>query len=92
MFRKDEILMKELHFDQLSVLCREPVPGVDLSAYSAQKAADTLRFHRSLPVYAETPLVSLSSLSAQAKIRAIFVKDESFASSSDISIPFSVVV
>ena len=69
--------MKELHFDRLSVICREPVPGVDLSAYSAQKAADTLRFHRSLPTYAVTPLVSLQSLSAREKVRAVFVKDES---------------
>ena len=70
--------VKEYHFEQLNVLCQEPVPGIGLPAYSARKAADTLRFHRSLPVYAETPLVSLKSLSAREKVKAVFVKNESF--------------
>lgn len=75
---RNRISVKEYHFEQLNVLCQEPVPGIDLSAYSVRKAADTLRFHRSLPVYAETPLVSLDNLSAREKVRAVFVKDESF--------------
>ena len=69
--------MKELFFDQFSVTCREPVPGAAPSAYSGQQAAEVLRFHRSLPVYAETPLVSMKSLSEQAQVKAVFVKDES---------------
>ncbi len=69
--------MKELHFDQFSVLCQEPVPGPDLSGFSGQAAAEALRFHQSLPDYAETPLVSLGCLSAQAQVKAVFVKDES---------------
>jgi diaminopropionate ammonia-lyase len=36
------------------------------------------RFHKSIPDYAETPLVNLSRLAAYLKIRGIFVKDESF--------------
>ena len=69
--------MKELCFDGLKVLCREPEGGADLSAYTAEKAAETLRFHRSLPVYAETRLVSLKSLAERAGVKAVFVKDES---------------
>ena len=69
--------MKEFRFDQFTVLYQEPVYGLDLSAFSERAATDALRFHRSLPGYAETPLVSLRCLSEQAGIRAVFVKDES---------------
>ena len=69
--------MKELHFDQISVLSQEPVPNGDIAAFSDAKAAETLRFHRSIPVYAETRLVSMQSLAKQAQVRAVFVKDES---------------
>lgn len=69
--------MKELHFDRISVLGQEPVPNGDIAAFSDAKAAETLRFHRSIPVYAETRLVSMQSLAEQAQVRAVFVKDES---------------
>jgi len=69
--------VKELHFDQISVLSQEPVPNGDIAAFSDAKAAETLRFHRSIPVYAETRLVSMQSLAKQAQVRAVFVKDES---------------
>ena len=69
--------MKELYFDQISVISREPASGADLSAYSEEKAADTLRFHRSLPSYAETSLVPLENLAEKARVRAVLVKDES---------------
>ncbi|QUC66283.1 diaminopropionate ammonia-lyase [Aristaeella hokkaidonensis] len=69
--------MKELHFDRISVLSQEPVPNGDIATFSDAKAAETLRFHRSIPVYAETRLVSMQSLAEQAQVRAIFVKDES---------------
>jgi diaminopropionate ammonia-lyase len=36
------------------------------------------RFHKSVPDYAETPLVDLSRLAAYFKIKGIFIKDESF--------------
>ena len=70
--------MKELFFDRFSVVCQNPVPSPDLSAYSMEKASAALRFHRSLPAYAPTPLVSLRALSEKAGIRAVYVKDESF--------------
>ena len=69
--------MKELHFDRISVLGQEPVPNGDIAAFSDEKAAETLRFHRSIPVYAETRLVSMQSLAEQAQVKAVFVKDES---------------
>ena len=69
--------MKELHFDRISVLSQEPVPNGDIAVFSDAKAAETLRFHRSIPVYAETRLVSMQSLAEHAQVRAVFVKDES---------------
>ena len=59
--------MKELFFDHFSVVRGEPVPGIDLSAYSEERAEIPLRFHRSLPAYAETPLVSLRGLAEQTR-------------------------
>ena len=69
--------MKEFHFDQISVLCQQPAAGVDLSAFSGENAAASLRFHRSIPSYAESPLVSLDSLAENMKVRSVLVKDES---------------
>ena len=69
--------MKEYFFDRFSVLCQDPVPGAGLSAYAGDRAERALRFHRSVPAYAETPLVSLKALAARAGLRAVFVKDES---------------
>ena len=44
-----------------------------------QKAAETaLRFHKSLPEYRETPLISLSHLSGELGVGGIYVKDESW--------------
>ena len=70
--------MKEYFFDRFSVLCQDPVPGTDLSAYADDRAEKVLRFHRSIPSYAETPLVSLRDLADRAGLRAVFVKDESY--------------
>ena len=70
--------MNELFFDQFSVIRQEPVSRPDLSAYSMEEASAALRFHRSLPVYSPTPLVSLRGVSEKAGIQAVYVKDESF--------------
>ena len=69
--------MKEYHFDRISVICREPVSGTDLSAYTVKKAGEPLRFHRSLPCYSETPLHSMKSLAEETGVGAVLVKDES---------------
>ena len=51
-----------------------PVP----SGVFGKKAAETaLRFHKSLPEYRETPLISLSHLSGELGVGGIYVKDES---------------
>ena len=70
--------MNELFFDQFSIIRQEPVPCSDASAFSMEEASAALRFHRSLPDYSPTPLVSLRGLSEKAGIRAVYVKDESF--------------
>jgi diaminopropionate ammonia-lyase len=49
-----------------------------LSLMSGAETEKALRFHRSFPQYAETPLVNLSRLAAYFGIKGIFVKDESF--------------
>ena len=52
-----------------------PVP----SGVFGKKAAETaLRFHKSLPEYRETPLISLSHLSGELGVGGIYVKDESW--------------
>ena len=70
--------MKEYFFDQFSVICQEPVSRFDLSEYSGETASAALRFHKSLPAYLPTPLVSLRGLSEKAGVQAVYVKDESF--------------
>ena len=49
-----------------------------LSLMKATEIDAALRFHRSFPQYAETPLVSLARLSDFLGVKGIFVKDESF--------------
>src|SRR5512133_3779085 len=44
----------------------------------AAQGKRVLRFHRSFPAYAETPLADLRSLARTLGIRRIFVKDESY--------------
>ncbi len=70
--------MNELFFDQFSVIRQEPVCCPDISAYSGEKASAVMRFHKSLPFYVPTPLVSLRDLSEKAGVQAVYVKDESF--------------
>ena len=70
--------MNEFFFDQFSVIGQEPVDCPDISIYSGETASAVMRFHKSLPVYAPTPLVSLKDLSEKAGVQAVYVKDESF--------------
>ena len=46
--------------------------------FSAKTAETALRFHKSLPEYRETPLISLSHLSGELGVGGIYVKDESW--------------
>ena len=51
--------------------------GSSGEAFTEVEAMNALRFHRSLPGYAETALVSLSCAAEQYAVDSIFVKDES---------------
>ena len=45
--------------------------------FTIENAQKALEFHKTLPGYAPTPLVSLKDYAKQARVGAIFVKDES---------------
>lgn len=70
--------MNEFFFDQFSVIGQEPVDCPDISIYSGETASAVMRFHKSLPFYVPTPLVSMRDLSEKAGVQAVYVKDESF--------------
>jgi len=62
----------------LRILARRTRRSTEAEPYfNADAAAAALRFHRSLPAYAPTPLLSLSALAAARAVRDILVKDES---------------
>ena len=52
-------------------------PPADTSVASLAVASRTRRFHRTIPGYAPTPLVSLPGLARELGVARIFVKDES---------------
>ena len=47
------------------------------AVFGEDKARETLRFHRSLPAYAETKLCALDELAKSLRLGGIYVKDES---------------
>ena len=49
-----------------------------LSLMTGEEADITLSFHRSFPLYRETPLAALPSLASFLGVKSIFVKDESY--------------
>ncbi|MCL1994140.1 MAG: diaminopropionate ammonia-lyase [Spirochaetes bacterium] len=49
-----------------------------LSLMSVAQVENAIRFHRSFPQYAQTPLANLSSLAEYLGVKGIFVKDEMF--------------
>ena len=53
---------------------RKRSPG---SPFNQKAAEDALRFHRSLPMYEETKLVSLRTAAEELGVKAIYLKDES---------------
>ncbi|KAJ9291816.1 hypothetical protein DTO021C3_717 [Paecilomyces variotii] len=59
---------------------RRPIhfnPAAAHERYSAARSDSPRQFHRSLPNYAPTPLVSLPDLATELGVRAVYVKDES---------------
>jgi diaminopropionate ammonia-lyase len=71
----------EYQFKDFSVLQNEkPLPSDCPKQYvqfDEMIAADTLRFHKSLPAYAPSPLISLSKQAVACGIKGIYCKDES---------------
>ena len=71
----------EYHFKDFSVLQNENLSPSDCPKqyvrFDETIAADTLRFHKSLPGYAPSPLISLSKHAAACGIKGIYCKDES---------------
>ncbi len=69
--------MKTVKNDVLSLLVKENVPKETGSVFGEKTAAETLRFHQSLPVYAPTKLIPLPALAKELGLGGIRVKDES---------------
>ena len=69
--------MKEYHFDSLHLIETTPVHSLEAGSYSEERALRAMAFHRSIPGYKETPLVSLSCAADQFHVDSLFVKDES---------------
>ena len=68
--------MKEIKSEKLILLStgRKACPG---SPFDREAAANAVRFHKSLPMYGRTRLVSLKSAAEELGVKAIFLKDES---------------
>ncbi|MCK5058672.1 MAG: diaminopropionate ammonia-lyase [Candidatus Aminicenantes bacterium] len=56
---------------------RQKLPDWDGPEFSFLKNDDMLSFHRSIPGYRPTPLLSLSNLAKSSGLKEIYVKDES---------------
>ena len=69
--------MKEYVYDHLSCIEQNTVPLSGGLPFTEADAKNAVRFHRSIPGYCETPLVSLPCAAAQHRVRSILVKDES---------------
>ena len=63
---------------QINIIAKTPDYGNTGCTFHEPAAQNALRFHRTLPSYQETPLISLSCAAEQYRVRSIFVKDESF--------------
>ena len=63
---------------QSKLFTREPVENRATLPFSEEAAQNALRFHRTIPAYDETPLVSLQCAAKRYNVDSVFVKDESF--------------
>ncbi len=77
----------EQHFKYFSILENTKTKNASVANQNGQckyarfdqtVAADVLRFHKSIPGYGITPLVSLQERAAAGNVKAIYCKDESF--------------
>lgn len=62
---------------QIGVIRQTPVAPAAALSFTEKDADNVLRFHRSLPDYRETPLVSLDCTAKRYGLDSVFVKDES---------------
>ena len=69
--------MKERLFDLVRILAKDAVYHPEVMSFTEAEAEKALRFHRSLPVYKETRLVSLYDTAQYYGVKGIFAKDES---------------
>ncbi|MBO4873568.1 MAG: diaminopropionate ammonia-lyase [Lachnospiraceae bacterium] len=69
--------MKQYLSKELDVLAQQPEICASSLPFTGIEARETLRFHRSLPLYRETALLSLSAAAARYGTGGIYVKDES---------------
>lgn len=70
--------MKELVFEDFRILQNPHKTSIhNNNDFSDTVSLNTLRFHKSIPGYKETPLVSLDSTAKKNGVAAILVKDES---------------
>ena len=71
----------EHHFKNISVLQNEkPTAFASTASYprfDESVAADTIRFHKTIPAYGITNLVSLQERAAAQRVKGIYCKDES---------------
>ena len=69
--------MKEYRDEQIRVLSGPAVYNEICRTFTEQDVRNALRFHRSIPFYRETPLVSLRHAAREHRVDSILVKDES---------------
>ena len=69
--------MREYDFKDFSVIAQKPLAETTGLPFTEAKAERALRFHRSLPDYKETRLVSLQGAAERYRVKSILVKDES---------------
>ena len=71
----------EYHFKDIKILQNEKPVSVACAAsyprFDETVAADTLRFHKSIPTYGITKLVALQELATAQHVKGIYCKDES---------------
>jgi diaminopropionate ammonia-lyase len=71
----------EYHYKNISILQNEkPMPSACADSYprfDEAVAADTLRFHKTIPAYGITNLVALQERAAAQHVKGIYCKDES---------------
>ena len=68
--------MKETYLKNIAVLSTGKT-GFSGSPFNQESAENALRFHRSLPLYERTALISLRSAAEKLGVKAVYLKDES---------------